>query len=165
MTARPPAPDRYATGLAEIAVVMVTIGTVILAALAISHHWPLWETTLTLFVACPATGVAVYAVLGAVNQLAAGRRIRIRWQNWPRRALILADTPRPHCGNCRGDGSITEPYADAEGEYGGEHVYDCPCSTPWRRTLLPLPHRIDQQLTRRAHRKGSRAGYSSEPPF
>lgn len=165
MTARPPAPDRYTTRPAETAVVLVGIGALVLAVAAITGHWPLWATALVVAVCCPLVGLGVYAALGAANRLAAGRRIRIRWRNWPTRALVLTDAPRPHCPDCRGEGSFAEPYADDDGEYGGEHVYDCPCSTPWHRTLLPVPRCLDQLLTRREHRNARRAGYSSEPPF
>jgi hypothetical protein len=79
-------------------------------------------------------------------------RLRIRLTDWPRRALILTDTPRPHCPNCRGEGGTKRDYGDpATGEFAGTEWEPCPC---WNKThrwvLLPLPRPF---------------GYRDEPPF
>lgn len=82
-------------------------------------------------------------------------RLRLQVLVCPRRALALTDTPRPHCVNCHGMGGIPHAYGDETGEYAGTDWEFCPCWSPWRLTLLPLPH----WLRRTPH------GYSSEPPF
>ncbi|MGW0945187.1 hypothetical protein ACWD4O_21915 [Streptomyces sp. NPDC002623] len=95
-------------------------------------------------------------------------RLRIRVADWPRRALILTDTPRPDCPNCRGEGGNAYDYGDYEtGEYAGTEWDPCPCSDDTRRmTLLPLPRR-PRWLRRRTDGRDPWApdGYSSEPPF
>ncbi|MFE3601841.1 hypothetical protein [Streptomyces sp. NPDC059142] len=81
-------------------------------------------------------------------------RPRIRVTDWPRRALILTDTPRPNCPDCYGDGGIAQHYGDETGEYVDTDWWPCGCWNESRRwTLLPLPRRT------------SRGGYSDEPPF
>ncbi|MET8721350.1 hypothetical protein [Streptomyces misionensis] len=83
-------------------------------------------------------------------------RLRIRVEHWPRRALVLTDTPAPDCPDCWGDGGIPHHYGDATGEYAGTDIEPCTCWNGNRRwTLLPLPH-----LPRRTP-----PGYSDEPPF
>ncbi|WP_421110848.1 hypothetical protein [Streptomyces sp. NEAU-S77] len=76
-------------------------------------------------------------------------RLRIQHISWPRRALILTDTPRPDCGNCDGDGGTAHDYGDYEtGEYAGTDWEPCPCWDETRRwTLLPLP-RLPRWLRR-----------------
>ncbi|MGW8351061.1 hypothetical protein [Streptomyces wedmorensis] len=82
-------------------------------------------------------------------------RLRLTVATWPRRALILADTPRPDCRECSGEGGWNRDYGDYEtGEYAGTDWDPCPCwdeDTRW--TLLPLP--------RLPHRRT----YNDEPPF
>ncbi|MEV7865295.1 hypothetical protein AB0P17_04120 [Streptomyces sp. NPDC088124] len=91
-------------------------------------------------------------------------RLRISVTDWPRRALILTDIPRPRCPDCDGYGGIDEHYVDGEGEYAGTNSYPCPCWNHNRRwTLLPLP-----RLPRRraaAPDPWAAGGYSDEPPF
>ncbi|GAA2883578.1 hypothetical protein [Streptomyces mexicanus] len=85
-------------------------------------------------------------------------RLRIQLTDWPRRALILTDTPRPHCPQCDGVGGIPHDYGDpATGEYAGTDWEPCPCWDENRRwLLLPLPRRL---------RRTPPGGYSDEPPF
>ncbi|WP_338682172.1 hypothetical protein QD712_06935 [Streptomyces acidiscabies] len=84
-------------------------------------------------------------------------RLRIRVVDWPRRALVVTDTPRPDCPVCEGLGGIEHPYGDASGEYAGSDWEPCGCWDDSRRwTLLPLPRRL---------RRTPPGGYSSEPPF
>ncbi len=99
-------------------------------------------------------------------------RVRLRWTTWPRPAVVLADTPRPSCPDCRGHGGWDEPYGDPEtGEYAGEHSITCTCWDPDRsRTLLPVPWplvRLTRRLVRRLRprRNGWGDGFSDEPPF
>ncbi|MFI5754639.1 hypothetical protein [Streptomyces sp. NPDC051569] len=88
--------------------------------------------------------------------------LRVRHVTWPRRALVLTDTPRRTCPDCRGEGGWDEDYADEDGEYGGTHSYLCPCWNKNRRwTLLPLPRRRDHYSDSWA----TSCGYSDEPPF
>lgn len=85
-------------------------------------------------------------------------RPRIRYRTWPRPALIITDTPRPHCTYCQGHGGWLEDYADHTVDYGGTNHIPCDCWQPYRAwTLLRLP----QLLPRRR----ARATYSTEPPF
>ncbi|MGW3103093.1 hypothetical protein [Streptomyces sp. NPDC001100] len=94
-------------------------------------------------------------------------RLRFQVIGYPRRALILTDTPRPGCLNCEGDGGIEYPYGDDNGEYAGSDWEPCECSNEthrWR--LLALP-RLPRLLRRGC---GGRdpwgpSGYSNEPPF
>ncbi|MEU7020953.1 hypothetical protein ABZ990_09915 [Streptomyces sp. NPDC046203] len=84
-------------------------------------------------------------------------RLRIRRTDWPRPAVILADTPRPDCPDCQGYGGHTrrfgDPYGDGFSEYGGPVWESCPCWDENRRwTVLPLP-------------RCRMSGYSDEPPF
>ncbi|MEW1725203.1 hypothetical protein [Streptomyces sp. NPDC093109] len=91
-------------------------------------------------------------------------RLRIRRATWPRPALILTDTPRPNCPDCRGEGGWDEDYGDETGEYAGTHSYLCHCWNPNRRwTLLPLP-RLPHRRTAGQDPWGT-GGYSDEPPF
>lgn len=84
-------------------------------------------------------------------------RIRIRYRAWPRPALVLTDTPRPGCPDCRGEGGWTADYADQDGEYGGTDDVWCDCWQPNRAwLLLPLP---------RWWRRRKAPTYSSEAPF
>lgn len=84
-------------------------------------------------------------------------RPRIRYRTWPRPALVLTDTPRPHCTYCQGAGGWTEDYADQDGDYGGTEDVWCDCWRPYRNwMLLPIPRLLLRRRT---------AGYSTEPPF
>ncbi|ROQ32397.1 hypothetical protein EDD98_1381 [Streptomyces sp. PanSC19] len=87
-------------------------------------------------------------------------RLRITVATWPRRALILADTPRPDCRECGGEGGWNRDYGDYEtGEYAGTEWDPCPCWDEDRRwTLLPLP-----RLPRR--RTPAADPWGDEPPF
>ena len=82
-------------------------------------------------------------------------RLRIRVIDWPRRALILTDTPRPRCPHCHGHGGFAQDYGDYEtGEYAGTDWWPCDCwDDTLRWLLLPLPRRTPP------------ASYSDEPPF
>jgi hypothetical protein len=97
-------------------------------------------------------------------------RLRIRVTGWPRRALVLTDTPDPDCPDCEGEGAIEFDYGDPEtGEYDGTDSEPCPCWNDTRRlVLLPLPLPRRPRLLRRGC--GGRdpwvpGGYSNEPPF
>ncbi|NEY33843.1 hypothetical protein GTU99_16825 [Streptomyces sp. PRKS01-65] len=84
-------------------------------------------------------------------------RLRLKVINCPRRALALTDTPRPHCPDCQGAGSIESFYGDYDtGEYAGSDFDFCDCWTAWAMPLLPLP---------RWTRRTPPGGYSDEPPF
>jgi hypothetical protein len=85
-------------------------------------------------------------------------RLRIQRSDWPRPALILTDTPRPKCLDCRGAGGIAHDYGHPEtGEYEGTEWEPCACWNGHRRwILLPLP---------RISRHTPPGGYSNEPPF
>ncbi|MFE1547383.1 hypothetical protein [Streptomyces sp. NPDC058718] len=91
-------------------------------------------------------------------------RLRIRIAHWPRRTLILADTPRPDCPDCSGEGGWNRDYGDYEtGEYAGTEWDPCHCWNEDRRwPLLPLP-----RLPRRRHPHTDPWSheYSDEPPF
>lgn len=93
-----------------------------------------------------------------------GRRLRLRYQGWPRPAIVLTDTPRPTCTLCLGHGGWLEDYAGPDGEYGGTEQITCDCWTSWSLTLLALPRRIAEARNRRAEHRLP-AGYSQEPPF
>ncbi|MFD5269865.1 hypothetical protein [Streptomyces sp. NPDC058335] len=83
-------------------------------------------------------------------------RLRIRLTDWPRRALILTETPAPDCPACEGDGGTAYHYGDSNGEYASTEWEPCHCWNENHRTvLLPLPRR----------RWWRNDGYSSEPPF
>ncbi|MFJ4524489.1 hypothetical protein ACIP4Y_26680 [Streptomyces sp. NPDC088810] len=85
-------------------------------------------------------------------------RLRIQLTHWPRRALVLTDTPHPDCPECDGDGGIGNAYGDPEtGEYAGTDWEPCTCWNETRRwVLLPLP---------RSLRRTRPDGYTTEPPF
>ncbi|MEU9174101.1 hypothetical protein AB0D34_41130 [Streptomyces sp. NPDC048420] len=94
-------------------------------------------------------------------------RLRIQVAHWPRRALILTDTPRPDCRDCEGEGGFEYDYGDHTGEYAGTDWEPCGCWNESRRwALLPLPRR-PQWLRRRDGGRDpwARDGYSNEPPF
>ncbi|MGM9386144.1 hypothetical protein [Streptomyces antibioticus] len=94
-------------------------------------------------------------------------RLRIRVTHQPRRALVLTDTPRPNCPDCRGEGGTEQHYGDHTGEYAGTDWDVCPCWDDTRRTvLLPLPHR-PRWLRRHTQYRDpwAPAGYSDKPPF
>ncbi|MFJ3193749.1 hypothetical protein ACIQKE_36330 [Streptomyces griseoviridis] len=91
-------------------------------------------------------------------------RLRLQIVHWPRPLLVLADTPRPRCPDCQGDGGIEYPYGDENGDYAGSHWDPCPCWTEQRWPLLPLPRR-PRWLRRTAPDPWGRNGYSDEPPF
>ncbi len=82
-------------------------------------------------------------------------RLRIRHTTWPRPGLILTDTPRPACPDCRGTGGFTQDYGDYDtGEYAGTDYWPCECWDDGRRwLLLPLPRRTRGVVL------------SDEPPF
>nr|WP_202487314.1 hypothetical protein [Streptomyces sp. SID8354] len=86
--------------------------------------------------------------------------MRIQVAHWPRRSLVLTDTPRPACPNCAGDGGTPHDYGDYNGEYAGTDWEPCTCWDETRRWLLmPLPR------LPRALRRTPPGGYSNEPPF
>lgn len=93
-------------------------------------------------------------------------RLRFKVIYCPRRALALADTPRPHCPECDGAGGIAHDYGDHNGEYAGTDWEPCPCWSQWAVILLPLP-RLPRWLRRRRRDSDPWApgGYSNEPPF
>ncbi|QES06826.1 hypothetical protein DEJ44_15235 [Streptomyces venezuelae] len=91
-------------------------------------------------------------------------RLRIRPITWPRPALVLADTPRPGCPRCGGEGGRAYDYGDHEtGEYAGTEWDPCPCWNEDRSwVLLPLP-RFPRR--RQPHVDPWGNGHSDEPPF
>ncbi|WP_405571551.1 hypothetical protein [Streptomyces sp. NBC_01167] len=95
-------------------------------------------------------------------------RLRIQVTGWwPRRTLVLTDTPRPNCRKCEGDGGFEYDYGDHNGEYAGTEWDPCACWNENRRwTVLPLP-RLPRWLRRRNTGRDPWAsdGYSNEPPF
>lgn len=156
--------DPHASGPLAWALVAIAIAAGIALAWAINGGWPVWAVASAVFVCTPLAGLGILAGLG----LTGGRRIRPRYATWPRPALILADTPRPACPLCRGEGGWDEPYADADGEYGGETSIWCDCWTNWTRRLLPVPGWAARLIDRTRRRAGSGWGsnsYSDEPPF
>ncbi|MEV8392841.1 MULTISPECIES: hypothetical protein [unclassified Streptomyces] len=91
-------------------------------------------------------------------------RLRIQQSTWPRRALILTDTPRPDCWACHGEGGHAHDYGDETGEYAGTEWEPCPCWNENRRwVLLPLP-RLPRRRTKHSDPWATN-GYSDEPPF
>lgn len=95
-------------------------------------------------------------------------RIRFDRDRWPRPAVILTDTPHPHCPECFGAGGFEEDYGHHEtGEYEGTHSYPCPCwneNHHW--TLLPLPRRLRRnRWSPDTDPWATPGGYSDEPPF
>lgn len=90
-------------------------------------------------------------------------RLRIQLTDWPRRALVLTDTPRPDCPRCEGSGGFAYDYGDHNGEYAGTEWDPCGCWNEARRWLLmPLPYRRRWDDGRDPWGPG---GYSDEPPF
>jgi hypothetical protein len=85
-------------------------------------------------------------------------RLRLHRTTWPRHALVLADTPRPNCPQCAGDGGTARDYGHPDtGEYDGTAWEPCTCWNENRRwVVLPLP--------RPRWRRG-RNDYRTEPPF
>ncbi|MFC4498910.1 MULTISPECIES: hypothetical protein [Streptomyces] len=95
-------------------------------------------------------------------------RLRLQVVGWRRRSLVLTDTPRPDCADCRGDGWIASYYGDADGEYADTEWDPCTCWNENRRAvLLPLPRRPRWLRRRTTDGRDSwaPAGYSNEPPF
>ncbi|MFE6064771.1 hypothetical protein [Streptomyces sp. NPDC056431] len=91
-------------------------------------------------------------------------RLRIHLTSWPRRTLVLTDTPRPDCPCCGGEGGHAYDYGDESGEYAGTEWDPCNCWDENRRwTLLTLP-RLPRRRTPAPDPWGP-AGYSDEPPF
>ncbi|MFD5424469.1 hypothetical protein [Streptomyces sp. NPDC127084] len=91
-------------------------------------------------------------------------RLRIQVTTWPRKALILSDTPHPNCPDCEGIGGIEHPYGDHyTGEYADSDWAPCHCWDETRRwALLPLPHRPRWP---RRHTNHPDPWASDEPPF
>lgn len=91
-------------------------------------------------------------------------RLRLRIHTYPRPALVLANSPRPHCPHCRGNGWRTEYVQDGPSPEDGERLdVPCGCWTPdYHRTLLPIPSRLYYRLWRLRHRS---TGWSDESPF
>ncbi|WP_435057230.1 hypothetical protein [Streptomyces sp. bgisy060] len=91
-------------------------------------------------------------------------RLRIHRTTWPRPALILTDTPRPACLDCRGEGGHNRDYGDHEtGEYAGTEWDPCPCWDEGRRWVLLPFLRFPRRC--RPHVDPWGGGYSDEPPF
>ncbi|MCD2466795.1 hypothetical protein MBT42_24985 [Streptomyces sp. MBT42] len=93
-------------------------------------------------------------------------RLRLSVAHWPRRALILTDTPRPDCDECRGEGGIEQHYGDYQtGEYVDTDWIPCDCWDEDRRwALFPLPH-LPRRRTPVTDPWGPPGGYTDEPPF
>ncbi|MEU1165349.1 hypothetical protein ABZ372_34590 [Streptomyces sp. NPDC005921] len=84
-------------------------------------------------------------------------RLRLKVIDWPRKALVLTDTPRRDCVDCDGAGGFQEDYAYPDnGEYWGTGWAPCSCWSQRRLTLLPLP---------RWARRTPPGGYSDVAPF
>ncbi|MFJ3822909.1 hypothetical protein [Streptomyces nodosus] len=91
-------------------------------------------------------------------------RLRLQVVDWPRRTLVLTDTPDPDCATCGGEGGHAYDYGDENGEYAGTEWEPCDCWNENRRwTLLPLPRRPRRRD--RARDPWAANGYSDEPPF
>ncbi|MEU9701965.1 hypothetical protein [Streptomyces sp. NPDC047981] len=90
-------------------------------------------------------------------------RLRLRQITWPRRALVLGDTPRPDCSDCGGEGGHNADYGDHTGEYAGTEWEPCRC---WDEDhywiLLPLPTLPRRQ---QPHVDPWGNAYRDEPPF
>jgi hypothetical protein len=88
-------------------------------------------------------------------------RWRLVRRTWPRRGLYLADTPRPTCPDCQGEGGWQRDYGHPEtGEYDGTEDVLCACwDAELAVRLVPLPAR-PLWLRRRQW-----SGYSDWPPF
>ncbi|MFI1867392.1 hypothetical protein [Streptomyces jumonjinensis] len=91
-------------------------------------------------------------------------RLRIRRIDWPRRALVIGDTPRPDCPRCHGHGGWDHHYGDpVTGEYAGTDWEPCRCWDEDRyRVLLPLP-RLPRRRTPYVD-PWATTDYSNEPP-
>ncbi|MEU9359558.1 hypothetical protein AB0D35_15825 [Streptomyces sp. NPDC048301] len=91
-------------------------------------------------------------------------RLRIQLSDWDRRSLVLTDTPRPDCPDCRGEGGHAYDYGDHTGEYAGTEWDPCSCWDESRRwTLFRLPRLPGRRQPERDPWGAS--GYSDEPPF
>ncbi|MCX5394199.1 hypothetical protein [Streptomyces sp. NBC_00094] len=94
-------------------------------------------------------------------------RLRLAVADWPRRSLVLTDTPRPNCPECDGEGGWNCDYGDYEtGEYAGTDWDPCHCwdeDRCW--TLLPLPRRRTAWADPTADPWAPPGGHSDEPPF
>lgn len=75
-----------------------------------------------------------------ITRLPARRhRLRLRYLDWPQPALVLVDTPRPGCTQCRGEGGHTEAYGHPDtGEYDGEDFIPCGCWRPYDEPRLTV---------------------------
>ncbi|MFB7946311.1 hypothetical protein ACFC6L_15485 [Kitasatospora phosalacinea] len=87
--------------------------------------------------------------------------LRVHYRADHRPLLVLADTPRPRCPECRGEGGWAYDYGDENGEYAGTEYVPCTCwdpDHPERSVTVP------RWIARRFF--GWREPvYSSEPPF
>ncbi|MFF1721971.1 hypothetical protein [Streptomyces sviceus] len=94
-------------------------------------------------------------------------RLRIQVAHWPRRVLVLTDTPRPNCRDCEGEGGFAYDYGDHTGEYAGSDWEPCGCWNENQRWfLLPLPRRPRWlRRLKAAPDPWGPGGYSNEPPF
>ncbi|MFM9613888.1 hypothetical protein [Streptomyces niveiscabiei] len=85
-------------------------------------------------------------------------RLRLAYTTWPRPRVVLADTPRPTCPDCYGDGGWDEggPFEDEP------TPVTCGCWDPDdKRTVVVVPRWVARRFF--GHRDGG--GWSSEPPF
>ncbi|MGW1517570.1 hypothetical protein [Streptomyces sp. NPDC002287] len=90
-------------------------------------------------------------------------RYRIQLRDWSRRALILTDTPNPHCPDCQGEGGHNRDYGDYDpGEYAGTEWEPCPCWDENRHWVLFTLPRLPRRRRPGADPWG---GYSDDPPF
>jgi membrane protein implicated in regulation of membrane protease activity len=162
--------DPYRSRPAAYAGVTVAVLAVICGAIAIASGPRAGLAAAALLLGLPLAGALVLAAVilsldrvrtARLRRTAPGLRIRIRYADCPQPALVLTDTPRPHCHLCLGDGSWDEPWST----YGDVQTTYCDCWTPWRRTLLPIPRRAATWYAQLTARRASTGGFSDEPPF
>lgn len=140
---------------------LILLGIVLVITAAAGPRAGLAAAIFLIVLPSAATGILAITYLAAdtIRRTTRGRRLRLRYhQGWggTRPAIVLTDTPRPHCPDCHGQGGWTE--------YGERLDVLCDCWTSWSRALLALPRPLAEARYRRAARR-ARDYYSQEPPF
>lgn len=84
-------------------------------------------------------------------------RLRLAYVTWPRPRVVLADTPRPDCPDCLGEGG----WYDGQPADPDDAPYEVTCDC-WgsRRTLFPVPRVLARRL-----RAARGDGWSDVAPF